>query len=236
MSKFIDVYSDILYKLENGENFSFVRYGDGEFGIIFKNELFTNHLLKRWGDSLIPFSDVLRKVVESKPKYYFGVQDLAYSLWSKDIDDMIEGIDSCVNSDIFHRRSGTNTISDFFEVLSKRNVVIVGPEYLKDIPLFKIYGHIITPEYHVWNEIDSIKYSIRSFINENADGNKLVFLYSCSIVTNILIDIFSAEDITQIDTGSLLDPYVGVNSRAYHVDVLGRLGIPDDKIRIPLIK
>jgi hypothetical protein len=234
MSKFIDVYDDIIYKLENNENFHFARYGDGEWGIVFKNELFTTHILKRWGDSLIPFSDVLRKVIESKPKYYFGVQNLAYSLWPKEIDDMIEGID-CVNSDIFHNRSQGDRISDFFNSLSKRNVVIVGPEYLKDIPLFKIYGHIITPEYHVWNEIDSISDNVESFIKENVDS-KLVFLYSCSIVTNILIDRFSSENITQIDTGSLLDPYVGVNSRQYHIDVLRRVGIPDNKIRIPKIK
>ena len=55
MKEFKDVYEDILYKLENDINFHFVRYGDGEWSIILKNNVY-DHLLKKWGDSLKPFS------------------------------------------------------------------------------------------------------------------------------------------------------------------------------------
>jgi hypothetical protein len=34
------------------------------------------------------------------------------------------------------------------------------------------------------------------------------------------------ENITQIDMGSVFDPYAGVDSRSYHSDVIKRLDIP----------
>ena len=232
MKEFKDVYEDILYKLENDINFHFVRYGDGEWSIILKNNVY-DHLLKKWGDSLKPFSKILRDIVESKPQYYFGIQNLAYRNWHEEIDILTKDM-NLVKADIFHSRSQKNTIKDFFNILSNKNVILIGPEYLNKISEFKFIHHIITPEYHVWNSLDKIEKEIEEFIS--TQNEKIVLIYSCSIASKILIDKFSDKKITQIDTGSLLDPYVGVNSRSYHINVLKRLGKDESTFIYPKIK
>ena len=232
MKEFKDVYEDILYKLENDINFHFVRYGDGEWSIILKNNVY-DHLLKKWGDSLKPFSKILRDIVESKPQYYFGIQNLAYRNWREEIDILTKDM-NLVKADIFHSRSQKNTIKDFFNILSNKNVILIGPEYLNKISEFKFIHHIITPEYHVWNSLDKIEKEIEEFIS--TQNEKIVLIYSCSIASKILIDKFSDKKITQIDTGSLLDPYVGVNSRSYHINVLKRLGKDESTFIYPKIK
>ena len=232
MKEFKDVYEDILYKLENDLNFHFVRYGDGEWAIILKNNVY-DHLLKKWGDSLKPFSKTLRDIVESKPQYYFGIQNLAYRNWHEEIDILTKDM-NLVKADIFHSRSQKNKIKDFFNILSNKNVILIGPEYLNKISEFKFIHHIITPEYHVWNSLDKIEKEIEEFIS--TQNEKIVLIYSCSIASKILIDKFSDKKITQIDTGSLLDPYVGVNSRSYHINVLKRLGKDESTFIYPKIK
>ena len=232
MKEFKDVYEDVLYKLENDINFHFVRYGDGEWSIILKNNVY-DHLLKKWGDSLKPFSKILRDIVESKPQYYFGIQNLAYRNWHEEIDILTKDM-NLVKADIFHSRSQKNTIKDFFNILSNKNVILIGPEYLNKISEFKFIRHIVTPEYHVWNSLDKIEKEIEEFIS--LQNEKIVLIYSCSIASKILIDKFSDKKITQIDTGSLLDPYVGVNSRSYHINVLKRLGKDESTFIYPKIK
>lgn len=238
MNEFIDIYDEILDKLKNDEKFQFVRYGDGEWALILNTNIKTDwhykNLIKKWGDSIQPFCKTLKDIVESKPEYFFGVQDLAYKHWKDEIDTLTVDL-NVVKADIFHTRSLKNEIDDFFKTLSEKKVVVVGPDYLKEIKLFDISHHIVTPEYHVWNSINEIEILIRDFIDRNTDRN-LIFIYACSIATKILIHKFSNEDITQIDVGSLLDPYVGVFSRNYHKQVLDRLNIKESTFKYPKIK
>jgi len=202
--------------------------------MILKNDVY-KHLIKKWGHTLEPFCEVLKKIVESKPNYYFGIQELAYRNWKKEIDDLTKNM-NLVKADIFHQRSQKNKIEKFFNLLSnKKDIIIIGPEYLSEIKEFNIRHHIITPEYFVWNNIDELEFKINDYLKENGDQN-LILLYSCSIAAKILIHKFREQKITQIDTGSLLDPYVGVNSRGYHIDVLKRLNIDESTFKYPKIK
>lgn len=232
MNQFRDIYDEIIDNLDNDVNFNFVRYGDGEWGMILRNHVYKN-LIKKWGDSLEPFCEILKNIVESKPKYYFGIQNLAYRNWHEEIDILTKDM-NLVKADIFHSRSQKNTIKDFFNILSNKNVILIGPEYLNKISEFKFIHHIVTPEYHVWNSLDKIEKEIEECIS--LQNEKIVLIYSCSIASKILIDKFSDKKITQIDTGSLLDPYVGVNSRSYHIDVLKRLGKDESTFIYPKIK
>ena len=232
MNQFRYIYDEIIDNLDNDVNFNFVRYGDGEWGMILRNHVYKN-LIKKWGDSLEPFCEILKNIVESKPKYYFGIQNLAYRNWHEEIDILTKDM-NLVKADIFHSRSQKNTIKDFFNILSNKNVILIGPEYLNKISEFKFIHHIVTPEYHVWNSLDKIEKEIEECIS--LQNEKIVLIYSCSIASKILIDKFSDKKITQIDTGSLLDPYVGVNSRSYHINVLKRLGKDESTFIYPKIK
>ncbi len=229
-----EVYNEIIDKLKNKNSFSFVRWGDGEWAIIFKNEIY-NHIVKKWGDVFENSRYELLKILESKPDYYFGIQNFAYSKWKEDIDRVTLNFTNLVKADTLHNKSKKGLIYDFFESLKDRNVVLVAPEYLNNIKEFKFSHHIITQEYYVWDKIDEIENNIKEYLKENIDKNP-VFLYSCSIAAKILIHKFRDQQITQIDTGSLLDPYVGMNSRSYHADVLKRLNVDESTFKYPKIK
>lgn len=234
MREFLDIYDLIINKIQNDEKFSFVRYGDGEFAFILKNNQLEN-LKKKWGDSILEASDYLKVIIDQRPEYYFGIQNLAYSLWPKEIDQITKDIPNLVKADILHTRSGSGEIKSFFDTLCGKKIVLVGPSYLSSIKEIKIHKHIITEEYYVWNYIETIEKEIERLIKLEENEN-LIFLYSCSLAAKILIHKFSNKQIKQIDTGSLLDPYVGMNSRKYHDRVISRLGIDESSIMRPKIK
>lgn len=234
MNHFRDIYDEILHNLENDINFHFVRYGDGEWGMILRNYVYKN-LIKKWGNSLEPFCEILKNIVDSKPKYYFGIQDLSYNNWKDELDELTKDM-NLVRADIFHHRSQKNNIKKFFNTLSeKKNIILIGPHYLNEIKEFGIRHHIVTQQYHVWENIDKIEKEVSEYIDKNEEKN-LILIYCCSIVAKILIDKFSIKKITQIDLGSLLDPYVGMNSRSYHKLVLDRIGFKESEIKVPKIK
>jgi hypothetical protein len=120
-----------------------------------------------------------------------------------------------------------NNMQPFFDSLKSRNVVIVGPSYLK-MNMFE-YTHIVTPEVGAWDYLEKIRIEIRKAISASKDP---VILYSCSLAAKLLIRDFHkqlGDSITQIDTGSVFDPYAGVDSRSYHSDVIKRLNIETKK-------
>lgn len=229
-----DVYNEMLEKIKNEQNFSFVRWGDGEWAIILKNEIY-KHLIKKWGDVFEKTRIELLKILESNPEYYFGIQNFAYNMWKEDIDKITSEFKNIVKSDSLHNRSKKGSIYDFFNELNNRTILLIGPEYLKNIKEINISQHIITEEYYVWEKIDTLEEQIIKYLSNNID-KRPVLLYSCSIAAKILIHKFKDKEITQIDTGSLLDPYVGMNSRSYHIDVLKRLNIDESTFKYPKIK
>lgn len=233
MNKLKNIYPEIQSKLETGQNFSFVRYGDGEWATVFNNETFKKYI-KIWGPAIEPMSSILREIVESKPTYYFGVQRLSYKMFKNEIDDITLGME-LLDGDILHDLSLNNSITNLFKTLNEKNIVLVGPECLKGISVLNLKHHIVTREYCVWEDISILDELIRNYISKNQQNN-LIFLYCCSLAAKVLINNFHKEKITQIDMGSVLDPYVGINSRGYHSKVLQRLGIEKEQQIIPKMK
>jgi len=95
-----------------------------------------------------------------------------------------------------------------------------------------LISNIKTAEESVWKYNEELKEKIEKCISETEDP---VILYSSSFSAKILIDHFYnkyQESITQIDTGSLFDPYAGVISRSYHGEVVKRLNIDPKDIFI----
>jgi hypothetical protein len=228
-----NLYKEFVNNLKSYKNFSFARYGDGEWALALNKEPVYSHLVKKWGESITSAGEDLKRVLLSSPKYEIGVQPLSYNQWGDDIDKFLPLGVKTSNSDIFHRSSIKENLQEFIDSLNQRKVLLVGPHYLSKLTLFP-NTHVQTPEYHVWKSVDEVAERISHLVEKD-----LVILYSCSITANILIHHFyqiHEENITQIDTGSLWDPYVGMNSRSYHSIVIDRLGISKKDVTYPKLK
>jgi hypothetical protein len=235
-----DCYLNFLNKIENKKPFSFVRYGDGEWGAMIKNSQKHKDLVKKWGESIVDVGEELKTILMGEsPKqdnYYLGIQPLSYKphMFKNEIDEIVNGLNTC-NADTLHSRNSKGEISEFLDSLQNRDVILVGPWYLKNLNLFK-FTHVETQEYHAWLEIDDIKNRINTIFDPN---KKQIILFSCSLAAKIIIDYFYREydgNITQIDTGSLFDPYCGMYSRNYHINVINRLGMDSTEMMKPKIK
>jgi hypothetical protein len=222
-----NVFSEFIQLLDNKSNFSFVRYGDGEWSLIMKKDPPLTHITNLWGPEILSMGDWLGGSIKDAPRadnYYVGMQPLAVHLWREDIErELPEDLNVC-NADTLHNSSIDNTLPYLINSLVARNLIVVGPEYLKNLSILKDFQHVVTPEKYAWNHIPHIT----SEVIKAADSTEEpVILYSASLASKIMIHSLYLRDvenrITQIDTGSLLDPYAGVNSRSYHPIVLERI-------------
>ena len=216
------LYEDIIRKVNEVEHFTFVRYGDGEWALMLKKEPKYSQILANWNYTISSIGGILLKILKSSPEYFFGVQPLAYSLWKEDIDKAIPDNVRVMDADILHKKSLLGDIDDFFESLKKRNVILVGPEYLQELNLFE-FEHVISPMKYIWSERIMIKNDVERYLQKMKDP---VVLYSAGVASKVMIDnlYFPYKGkITQLDTGSLFDPYAGVSSRKYHSEVIQRL-------------
>lgn len=223
-------YQELIKKLSKGENFSFSRWGDGEFNAILGAAKGQDH--KANCDGHRYFTDMglrLYKVIKSKPRYVMGLQSLAVRLRGEDPDfkELIDGID-WVDSDIIHRQSiRTNgNLSDLFDVLKQRDIILVANENLIPLtmPLYKYslldehsntsFHHILISPKDCWLEYADILKRLRELITKD-----VVILYCSSMASEVLIDdIYNdyGDAVTQIDIGSAFDPFIGANTRSYH--------------------
>lgn len=233
-----DIYQKMLQMISSNTPFSFVRYGDGEWATIFEDTELHTKLVDKWGSSLKKFGKPLLEIVNSdnvrKENYFLGIQNHGYQMFKEHIDGILTNQNTC-DSDILHRRNSKGEIDDFFDVLSDRDNLLVGPYYMSQLNLFK-FDLVETPQYNVWLHIEDIKSDIETKLGS---GNYDVILYSCSLAAKILIDHFYSlygDRIIQIDVGSMLDPYCGMYSRNYHINVITRLGLNEADMMKPKIK
>ena len=215
-------YKELISKIDNHENFSFSRWGDGEINCILGAEGGQNQLQNCDNHKYYKALGMeLYKVIMSKPNYVMGLQGLAKSQRENDpyFKELTSGID-WVASDIIHHASIKNGLDDLFDVLSNRSVILVGNFHLAALSFkYKFnYAHIVIGENDCWLEYEDIKKRLASYIEKND-----VVLYCASMMTEVLInDMYQlwGDQITQIDIGSAFDPYVGRETRSYHKKII----------------
>jgi hypothetical protein len=208
-------FNDLISKIKNYENFSFSRFGDGEFNCAFGK-------LGRNCDEHEYFSDMsieLLKILSRGTDYIIGIQNLGYTIWKNKIDEF-NNLNYC-NSDIIHNASIKNNLNLFFESIKGRGIILVAPKYFSDFEKLKPNTHIIIPEKNCWLSKNEIFEEIKNHVKKDS-----VILYSASMMSNILIDLLYniySNNITQIDCGSVFDPYMGINKRKYHQSIIDRV-------------
>ena len=213
-----DMFDTLCKRLSQGEHFRFARYGDGEFNCIYGKPGANCD-----GHQYFPdLGNRLREALLRTNGYCVGLQPLtlASDLWpriQKDFPDV-----NWVDADCIHNASIDGRLHKLFKSLravrkfgtgTHRQVMIVGPPYIATAANVLSIENYQLPTKNCWLEFDKVV----AWINKTANRNAYpVVLLCASMMSEVIIDEFRYSEITFIDMGSVLDPYVGVKSRRYH--------------------
>jgi hypothetical protein len=203
-------YQELISKVDLGEQFSLSRWGDGEwYALLGRYPTGANCDNHKYFPSL---GKALVSVLASSPEYYLGIQPLAKAKVPEDIQRFTTAYNlKWIDSSLLHRASIRGEMELLFNVLRDVSVLIVGPKHLENLSAFT-FDHIVIPDLDCWLHFDAIARQIHTYLNSSGP---LVILYCASMMSNVLIDEFAGQA-TQIDMGSVLDPYAGVKTRTYH--------------------
>jgi len=216
-------YNKVLENLKNNIPFSYARYGDGEWNAIL-GKVDNNGMPKANCDNHKYFPQMgkrLKQIIDNKPNYYIGLQSLAkkQNTGKPEFDRLIKKNKWC-NTEIFTKASINGNLHMFFDVLKGKKIIFVTNKHTSDNLNEFFHAPVYVPEINCWNEYDRILSDINKNIKKHdVLRTNIIILYSASMMANVLIgDIYAANGntITQIDTGSVFDPYVGRNTRSYH--------------------
>lgn len=189
-------------RLDAGENFKFLRFGDGEFHAYLGSNIVIG---KNEHDIYPALTNKIRSIVDNlNPSHYNGLQP--YSLTIPSFHKIIPYY-NWHNADVFHNANGAGELAPFFRSLQKRDVVLISNWEKRDFNTS--WGFIRVEDRNCFNDYDYVMYNIGDF----PPGT--VFLFAASrLSVPVIYD--GPEDCTMIDIGSLLDPYIGKITRRYH--------------------
>lgn len=209
------IYTTILKNIRHGKHFSFSRYGDGEFTAILR--ALGKKTSRHNTDKHLYYPDMgerLYNILRSEPKYWVGLQPLAMRIMENDVKDILDGLSlKTCSGDLLHSASIRGELQAFFDVLQGRPVVIIGNRYLRGFHKLKSLL-VEIPEVNCWLSYQHIKNELVRVVRKGD-----ILLYCASMMSEVLIDDMynlMGDKITQIDCGSLFDPYVHRKTRSYH--------------------
>lgn len=204
-----------INKIKNKEPFSYSRFNDGELLCVIKtldnNEV--RHDYNCDGHNYLPQmgEELMKSLKNSNCDDYF-IQYM--DTWLND-EKFIEYTDLLYNKSIlsgeyqysdflqFILRNEPDTFIDFVNILNKNELMIVGPEYLKNIKFLNYSYFVEVPLKNCYNDKENILKTIKENINDD-----LIVLFSSSMATNVFIDELHKEyggKVFLIDIGSLWD-------------------------------
>ena len=189
-------------RLDAGENFKFLRFGDGEFHCYLGSDIIIG---KNEHEVYPELTNKIRSIVDNlNPSHYNALQP--FSLTIPSFHSIIPDI-NWLNADVFHNASEAGELAPFFRSLQGRDVVLVSSPDKENFN--KTWDFIDVAPRNSFNDYDYV-------MNEVAKYSKdTVFLFAASrLSVPVIYD--SPEDCTMIDIGSLLDPYIGRVTRGYH--------------------
>lgn len=199
-------------KIKNQEPYAFSRFGDGEWYAILGRKGANCD-----GHNYYPgLGSRLKKILKSRPAYYLGMQHRALRALRNEIKSYLEL--PWMRADVLHYASLNGDLYRFFDVLTNKTVIIVGPAYLAKIKHIRYTDFLEIPLKNCWLQYEEIKARLFKYLSVyNKKGT--VFLFCASMMSNVLIDdVYQAfgNHYILIDAGSVLDPYAGKLTRKYH--------------------
>jgi len=208
------LYQEFLERLDDDDPIVWARYGDGEFRAIF-------HMKGRnaSGHQFFPdLGDRLRAILNKNPEYEVGLQRNAVRKFGDRILKEFPFVD-WTSTEFLHDMSQREGLNDFFYTLINKNVILVGPDYLRDLLRIFPFEHIEVPLIDCWLDHDRILDETKAAIKAYYDQEEpVVVLFAAAMLTNVLIDelYMPDEPLSLIDVGAAFDPYAGKLTRGYH--------------------
>lgn len=200
-----ETYNKIVSNIKDGTPFKFARYGDGELNAM-------NGKIGQNCDGHEYFPEMGVRLIESlnpENDIMVGIQPLSVNHYPDMVKYYFKHFTKLYNADVLHSASIDGRIQPFFDALSGRYVILVGPAHLA--PVFNSV-HIVIPSKNCWLQYEKVKENMKYHL----DVDDAVVVLCASMMSEVLISDFSYSKHTFIDCGSLFDPYAGVNSRKYH--------------------
>lgn len=199
-------FKRMLLMLDEGQNFKFARYGDGEF-MCMAGHLGCNK------DKHEFFADLglaLNDAFYSRPDYMVGIQPLSVQggLYRRALQ-FGPGPDNIYDADVLHSASIDGKLQQFLDVMKNRRTVMVGPGYLTEKKLTD--AHVLIPNLNCWMNYEGIMYRLKREIKPDD-----VVLLCASMMSEVILHELTREPITIIDCGSVFDPLAGKLTRSYH--------------------
>ena len=228
-------YPLLVEKVKNIENFTMVRYQDGEWTCMLKIEPNFTNKIPKYGIEVDKLGDEMLKIIQSNPEYYVSVNAGTFHERSALVWPYIKKLKNLFVGEVFRRKSVEEGLDDFIEALSSRRVIVVGPSWFGTLKELFNHVHIVSPYMNPKNKLEFIGFkekemikleqNVSEQINIYKDENPVI-LYSCAASAKIMSHNFYkkyGKTITQIDMGAIWDPYCGKKTRPYHEKVLNRL-------------
>ena len=189
-------------RLDAGENFKFLRFGDGEFHCYLGNDIVIG---KNEHEVYPKLTNKVRSIVDNlNPSHYNALQP--FSLTIPAFQSIIPDI-NWLNADVFHNASEAGELAPFFRSLQKRDVVLVSNWEKRKFN--KTWEFVEVDSRNSFDNFDMVMNKIVK------DWGGRVYLFAASrLSVPVIYD--GPEDCTMIDIGSLLDPYIGRVTRGYH--------------------
>ena len=223
-------YEELTQRIQSGTPTHLSRWGDGEFLCIKNvNEPLDRQMntdkhkyYKSLGQQLMMVLDGY----EMNDDYYLAMQPKAYREISDVREIWADRVDSTwPNADILHNASIDGRLNEFISALENKSVIIVGPERLRKVNTIGVPYEQFVPirDVNCWLDFDYVMKVLPTLISTDK-----VILYSASMMTNVLIDRMYRSNLlnfTQIDCGSVWEPYIGHSNRKYHQRILDRINI-----------
>ena len=204
-----------INRIKNKEPFSYSRFNDGELLCVIKtidnNEVTHNYncdghnYLPKMGEELmlsLKNSDCTDYFIQYLEGWLNDGKFIKYTerLYNQSV---LSGVYQYSDFLQFILRNEPKTFIEFINVLNDNKLMIVGPNYLKNIKFLNYSYFVEVPLKNCYNNKENILKTIKENINDN-----LIILFSSSMATNVFIDELHKEyggKIFLIDVGSLWD-------------------------------
>lgn len=219
-------YEELLSRLKYNSHFSFTRWGDGEFTCMKAAYEETNRKFNT--DKHEYFLELginlalLLEDYQGEKDYIHGLQGMS----KRELPDLVQRFyypyvkEPYTDSDILHKASIKGYLDELFETLRKKDkIVLVGPDRMSGMRKYFDFNHVVIPDVNCWTEFTKV-YRMLRLVPPNT-----IILYCASMMSNVLIDeMWNQLDtwITQIDCGSVFEPYIGYSNRKYHQMIVDR--------------
>jgi len=202
-------------KINAGQPFSFVRYGNGEWDCILNLYHQTRSGSQRFDSTLQ--DALIRSLVNKREGAYFTALQSASFLQRVGILPQAEMwiVNNApdltwYDGEVFTKTSMKGKLYPLVAALKKQQVVVVGPKWLKKLPFASAFIQVASHD--CWKDADMIEDKICGLKN-------VVVSFSAGPATKALIHRLQpviGKHSWLIDFGSVWDPYCGVHSRRYH--------------------